>query len=390
MPTGKRKKYWGNSPKYKMSRTSDDNLIGNRFDIFNHGNDFDSEDEDGTEIPQEKIPPITVDVFHSFASVINLLGKHYKYKRMSIGTKVISDSKGLYDQAISTLKRAQLQFFTHEAKNTKVFRLVLFGLPQLDCKTITEEFHNAHNIEPISVKEIKTKRSSEDDAIYMLEFDREQISKRELMRIRFFYGISVKWRNPIKGNRGPTQCSKCAMYGHGANHCYRIVTCTACAGSHDYSTCPLNKTAQEGPVIYKCFNCFKNKLKNINHRADDPQCPCRSEYLEIRNRASSRNINFSRSQHITKVSNVNTADYKIAHADNQPPTSRTADFASHGKQTYANAAKSYLRSEHIDNDNDISNERLLEIFFDAVDALQRCQNKYDKLRVLGMILKNAL
>ena len=39
--------------------------------------------------------------------------------------------------------------------------------------------------------------------------------------------------------------------------------------------------------------------------------------------------------------------------------------------------KSYERN----NNDDISNERLMQIFFDVVDALQRCQNKYDKLRV---------
>lgn len=37
--------------------------------------------------------------------------------------------------------------------------------------------------------------------------------------------------------------------------------------------------------------------------------------------------------------------------------------------------------------DDISNERLLEIFFNAVDLLKRCQHKFDKIRVLGMMLK---
>lgn len=36
------------------------------------------------------------------------------------------------------------------------------------------------------------------------------------------------------------------------------------------------------------------------------------------------------------------------------------------------------------NEDDISNEKILEIYF---DALQKCKNKYDKMRVSGKMLK---
>ena len=38
-------------------------------------------------------------------------------------------------------------------------------------------------------------------------------------------------------------------------------------------------------------------------------------------------------------------------------------------------------------DDDISNERIIEIYFEALDALQKCKNKFDKMRVLAMMLK---
>lgn len=43
-----------------------------------------------------------------------------------------------------------------------------------------------------------------------------------------------------------------------------------------------------------------------------------------------------------------------------------------------------------DNNEDLSNEKILEIYFEALDALQKCKNKYDKMRVLGMMLKYVI
>lgn len=40
--------------------------------------------------------------------------------------------------------------------------------------------------------------------------------------------------------------------------------------------------------------------------------------------------------------------------------------------------------------DDISNEKILEIYFEALDALQKCKNKYDKMRVLGMMLNHVI
>ena len=76
---------------------------------------------------------------------------------------------------------------------------------QLDLKIITDELKFAHNIELLSTKEIKTKYFSYDDAVYMIEFNRDQVSKKEIQKIRFFYNIAVKWKTPYKGNKGPTQ-----------------------------------------------------------------------------------------------------------------------------------------------------------------------------------------
>lgn len=41
-------------------------------------------------------------------------------------------------------------------------------------------------------------------------------------------------------------------------------------------------------------------------------------------------------------------------------------------------------------DDNRTNDKLLDIFFSAIDALQKCKNKYDILRVLGMIIRHGI
>ena len=52
---------------------------------------------------------------------------------------------------------------------------------------------------------------------------------------------------------------------------------------------------------------------------------------------------------------------------------------------------SKARFAHKSTDDDgLSNEKLLEIFFNAIDELEKCRSKYDKLRVLGNMLKHVI
>lgn len=293
-----------------------------------------------------------------------------------------------YDSTVKLLSTMKYTFFTHPVKDNRKFKLVLFGLPQIGIDNIKEEFKSRHNIEPVSIKEIKTARSNSNDALFIVEFNRSQISKREVRKIHYFYNISVKWRNPLRGNKGPTQCSKCTMYGHGATHCHRKPACLGCGGDHDYSECSLEKLPSAGPVIYKCHNCLKNNRKNTNHKADDIRCPYRKEYLEIRQRVTAKHRPVS-----TRRQGA-SENYYIAEEfdDDVPSTSKNireklAQSQSSKRMPYASILKSKSQNEVSD---DISNEKILEIFFDAIDALEKCRNKYDKMRVLGMMLKHVI
>lgn len=206
---------------------------------------------------------------------------------------------------------------------------------------MAEEFRSTHNIDPVSIKEITTKKSSVDDAIYMIGFNRDHVSKREVHKIRYFSGIVVKWRNPTKNNKGPTQCSKCTMYGHGSSNCFRTAVCSACAGGHDVATCPLSKTLHAGPVVYKCFNCVKQNFSNVNHKADDPKCPSRAEYLKIRLRVTAASSKHpGRSRNMSEFQYIPEEFPEVAH-----PYIRPGTLKSHSHVDNTNNFRTYGRSD---------------------------------------------
>lgn len=355
--TSKRKKYWGNNPKFKQQRTTN-SQYENRFQELSDNDDSVSDESEFRELAV-KIPPIIVDSIHSFSNVIKLLGENCKYKRMSVGTKVMPNTLAIYEDIIKHLQEKGITFYTHPVKDQNKFKLILFGLPQMNTKAILDEIKATFNIEPINIKEITTARTTADDAIYMLEFNRNQVSKREIFRIKYIHSIAIHWRNPLRSSKGPTQCSKCAMYGHGASNCYRKNNCIGCGGPHDYSTCPLNKTTAEGPVVYKCFNCVKKNLKNVNHRADDVRCPSRREYLEIREKVSRNrpNVSFSNRPQF----NFSPDDFPGINQNTYIPNNTNAWPSNLGNNE--NTAPRPSTSATVSRDDNLSNEKILEIYF---------------------------
>lgn len=189
----KRKKFWGNNPRFKQRKTADVNR-GNRFQVLS---DLDS-DCDSIEAARDtqdfavKVPPIVIDPCHNFTDVMKLLGSCGKYKRMSIGRKVMPNSESDYQDILNKLKTAGMSFYSHPIRYQKKFKLILFGLPQLYITTITEEFKNVFNIDPISITEIKTAKSSQNDALYAVEFDKNQVTKKDIRCIKYVCGIVVQ------------------------------------------------------------------------------------------------------------------------------------------------------------------------------------------------------
>ena len=108
---------------------------------------------------------------------------------MPIGIKIMPNSLEDYNEIVSILKSENLIFFIHPIKDNQKFKLVLYE---------DEKFKSMFNIEPLSTKEIQTSRSNaNDDVMYIVEFNKNQITKREIRKIKYFCGITVMWRNPL-------------------------------------------------------------------------------------------------------------------------------------------------------------------------------------------------
>ena len=103
--------------------------------------------------------------------------------------------------------------------NPDTFKLVVFDLPQLITNDIKEELKEKFGINLKFIKEIKTERSNADDTLYMMEFFKNEVSKSQLVQIRYLCDVRVFWRNPLR-RKGPTQCSICFMYGHDGDNCH--------------------------------------------------------------------------------------------------------------------------------------------------------------------------
>ncbi|XP_065355435.1 uncharacterized protein LOC135949907 [Calliphora vicina] len=375
MNINKRKKFWGSVPKNKIGNNT------NRFKDLENLDDNDTYSEGEIEHEYKTIiPPIVVDPAHGFLSVYNKLGTAYQYKRMSIGTKVISSSESDFITAKTKLAKDEFKFYTHDLKDKKIFKLVLFGLPKTRAEEITDELKNTFNVVAVSIKVIITSRSSIDDALYMLEFDRSRHSKSDIHKIKFLGGIAVHWKNPSKGNKGPTFCTKCATYGHGTRNCFRNNTCIACGGGHDYSTCNINKTEQDGAVTFKCFNCFNKNLKNINHRADDPRCPSRKEYITMRQNLSNKIRNKTQSNSYKNpnfLSDDNPTNTEV-HNTGPPNVNRS----------YAEALK--FSNQQTNHDDLFTIDELFNIFSGAIADLRKCTTKAEQLNVVMSLLKYAI
>lgn len=304
--------------------------------------------------------------------------KSFQTKGMSIGIKVDLDELEDHAKLIEKLKSENIAFFTHSASDQKLFKVVLSGLPKINTNIIVDELKR-YNITPSSITELSTSNVNPKFCLYLVQLPKNDISLGQLRKIRAIDHIVVEWKPFKPRNKGPTQCKRCAMLGHGAQNCHRKEACLICASTqHVVDNCPFKEETNEA-FVYKCFNCASKKLANTQHRANDPNCPSRIEYLEIRNKINHRNSIRNSNLHHNNTFKLNQ--------DNFPNLNRNAGFKASTQSigpTYAEKLKSSPA-----NDGLYSMEDLSEILYETVDELMACTNKGQQLKVLFKLLSNA-
>ena len=90
--------------------------------------------------------------------------------------------------------------------------MVLFGLPQIDMQRIINSLKDSYNIEADSVDEIKTSKTTPDDALYLVTFNKNKAPKKLIYKVReiekyWFHLSHIDQRRQVPPNVRDVECS---------------------------------------------------------------------------------------------------------------------------------------------------------------------------------------
>lgn len=319
-----------------------------------------------------KPAPITITQKNiDIGEILNKIEAGYTLKRLGIGIKIYSDTAAQRETIKETLVKANIEFFSHPTNDNKTFKIILRGLPEVPTDSIVSSLKDNNNITPLKVTMFKTTSSNK---LYLIEFTKGEVNKADLVQIKVVYNHIVHWEQYRKTNKGPTQCRKCGMYGHGMSHCNRSTICLFCGDKHDTLGCPLSsQNNKKANPIFKCVNCVHNQLPH-NHRSDDSSCPSRKKYLELRNNRNNAGNKVPRSHGITHTAqHVNTRSQQQTYTFKS--TAEAVKFGSLASNENSNELMSFAE--------------VSQILFDRISELEKCKTRFDQLRVIASILNNV-
>lgn len=347
-----------------------------------------------------KPPPIVVDSSIPLREVQHILGGDCFFKKTSIGTKVFPKTKEKFEFCKKALLDSKIEFHSFNSKENRLFTTFLYGLPKIDPLIISEEL-KSFNLAPIAVKEIPTRYSSLDDAVYKIQFLRKDFNPKSLSNVKSICDVLVSWKKykPKKSDK-PTQCWNCLMYGHGGDHCNRNSACMACANQHNVNDCPFLKNNKK-PATFTCFNCKKHGNEKSDHAANDINCPFRSIYLETRTRVTNRQQKRVRNS-AQSGRNFNQSEYPALNQNNNSNNSNNNNTVSSVQQqlTYSQQLQRNNNSNSQNNNSNTNQQRtstdslfsindLFGIFMSAVGDLQKCSTKLQQVQVVVNLIKHA-
>lgn len=170
------------------------------------------------------------------------------------------------------------------------------------------------------------------------------------------------------------------MFGHGGRNCHRKEACMTCSSSdHKSECCPL-LSKDENTIVLKCFNCISNGYKSVNHRANDRNCPCRLQYIKIRQEVADRNSRPPQT-HLPQFQ-YNESSF--------PATLGSGNVNNRASTTHPETGNSYAQQVRSQASNLFNMEELLVIFQNTMHKLQNCTSKLDQMSVLFSMFYDAL
>lgn len=346
----------------------------------------------------ESVSPIKV-LTQNTESVLKLINSkglsNYLIKKISLGLKIICESLDIHNQIVKILRENKCQFFTHDHKNKKPFKVVLRGL---DYKTDIEVKRELTTLglKCVDVKVVKKTFEKYVDTIYIVHFENGSVKLHELKKnVRALFRTIVTWDYQRKIKNKPVQCRKCQMFGHGEKGCNVTERCANCAQKHKTVDCKSNKV--------QCANC------GDNHKATDPTCPTRSDYIEMREKLSNKNVRSQQPSHLNYNNNgnnfpqLNNKNCSLPNTQetipNWRPTNLTNSHNIHNNNVAGNNSRrnvTYNNNNNVHN-NDVHNnvqtnntslfseEEFMELTMEMISRLSSCTTREQQFGVITQL-----
>lgn len=364
--------------------------LSNKFDSLSDDEDI----SDKTQKPVKIAPIVMTNVNIDINKILSELKLHCEVKITSIGRKIFPATAEDKNTILTALKSNKLDFFSHPDNEHQIFKAILTGLPEIDTEIIIDTLKNEHNITPLKVTMFNTSALSK---IYLCHFNKKEVNMKTLGELKSVYYHRIRWQPFKPKNKGPTQCYRCAMYGHGISSCNRYVVCMLCSGNHLTNTCTVITKEQENPA-YKCFNCASAKLRDT-HKANDINCPFRAKYVATMDRVKGKYKQTANNE--TKSFNASVHSHNRNQAQPQQPPIQNVTYAaavSHSShQMRTNQPTESFQPTHSRNRNTATNEsgdlwtftEVAQLLMSTINELKQCKSKHDQVIVIAKLIERA-
>lgn len=352
---------------------------------------------------KKNIPPFVFTSAAEFKSGLDVVYKYAKdnhyIKYLRVGTKIQVETMEAYLAIDKELTSSNAKYFTHDFIVEKPNKFVLNGLPYMDAIEVESEL-KAKGLEPTNIHCVPVKQPRFDkEYIYIISLP-NTVYLNDVQKIKAINHTIVKWFIHKNKTKGPTQCRKCFLYGHGIRNCHLQTVCVKC-GHADHSGESCEVLADK----FKCSNC------NGNHLANDPNCKSRTDFVEMRKKLSAANNKtepkktreFARSNAmfpalpIPKNSNFGESGPKITYPARSIPASSSpvdGNWIFKNKATFAPTRPSNfrdaLRNSAPEEDTLFSTSEILQITKDVLHGLAACKSKQQQLEVIFEICSTYL
>lgn len=349
--------------------------------------------------PQRKqkinIPPFVFTSAAEFKCGLDIVYKHAKanhyIKYMRVGTKIQVTTMESYIDIDKEMSLLKIKYFTHDLMPERANKFVLNGLPYMEINELKAEIES-NGLEPLNIQSVSAKNPRYDkEHIYFVTFP-STINLSDVQKVNALNHTIVKWYKYINKQKGPTQCRKCLIYGHGMRNCHLLNICAKCGQSgHSEDTCLVV------PEQFKCSNC------KGNHLATDPSCKSRADFMAMRVRLSSANnkkiakkpSEFVRSGNDAFFPALRTKTSSFA-GRSKPESSNpvAGDWIFKDRTTFAptrtTSYRDALKNQAPEEETLFSSSEILQITKDVLIGLAACKSKQQQLEVIFQICATYL